>query len=92
MKKDDENNYSSAELQSLNFLDSESKKQGAKNEQFNVTSHNYSVMNTEKVSQYTSEPREHDNIIKDLLTNARFTGFLLTRVIPEIKNQRRSIV
>lgn len=35
--------------------------------------------------QYIGEPREHDNIIKDLLTNARFTGFLLTRIIPEMK-------
>ena len=53
--------------------------------QTNVTSHNYSVFNTEKVSQYIEEPREHDSIIKRLLDNARFTGFLLTRILPEMK-------
>lgn len=51
----------------------------------NVTSHNYSVLNAEKVSESTGELREHDGIIKHLLENARFTGYLLTRIIPEMK-------
>lgn len=54
-------------------------------EQKNITSHNYSVFNTERISQYIEEPREHDSIIKRLLDNARFTGFLLTRILPEMK-------
>lgn len=51
----------------------------------NVTSYNHSVLNAEDVSRKTGKSRSHDRIIKDLLTNARFTGFLLTRIIPEMK-------
>ena len=51
----------------------------------NVTSHNYSVHNTERVSFATGESRSSDGIMKHLLENARFTGFLLTRILPEMK-------
>ena len=54
-------------------------------QKINVTSYEQSISSIENISKSTEKPREHDSIMKGLLLNARFTGFLLTRIIPEMR-------
>ncbi len=50
-----------------------------------TVSHAESLTSVETTSYTKNESRSHDRIIKGLLRNARYTGFLLSRVLKELK-------